>query len=470
MKFWGARALLLVVWALSPSFPTMAQHRPPARPRASRTAAVPPLPRLAFIDQRLANGLRVLIAADHAAPVFGIAVTYRFGTRDDPEGAWGITRLVERMMFLGSPHVGRFEHRFFVLQNGGELGAELTEDRATFYEAFPSNQLDLALFLESDRMRSLSFTQAKLDEARQDVKSALESANRQSHPAEELASLLYEHSAYRRVARASEKNLNTIGLEAVEDFYRQYCAPGDAIIALAGDLDPATTLERVKRYFASVPARALPKPPDLAEPYPAAPRRKTLEDPSLTSARLLVGYLVPPGHAPEVYALEVLAAALNREGGGRLYEFLAQQKHLASSAEALLDVREGPGLFYVSATPLPGVKPEEVEKAIGDAIASFAHRPVSSSQLQAIRLQFLRRQIAFRESDVVTAVQLGRFAAIFNDPDLINTATQHLNAVTAEEVQQVAAQELVPARRAVLWASPAKPRTEPGHSNGGGSR
>ncbi len=420
-------------------------------------AVEPKIPRLEFSDQRLDNGLRVIIASDHSAPVFSIAVTYNVGSRNERPGRTGFAHLFEHMMFQGSENVGKGEHFILISNNGGGMNGTTSEDRTNYYEILPKNQLDLALFLESDRMRSLAVTQANLDNQRNAVQEERRlGIDNQPYGKSylEIDNLSYDNFAYKHSVIGSMADLDAARVEDVQSFFRTYYAPNNAVLTLVGDLDPQEALEQVKKYFGNIPSQPAPPKVDLAEPEHYGERRETIDDPLARLPRFLISYHMPPGNTPDNYALHVLANILGSGQSSRFYQHLVKEKQLAVSVSVQPDARIGPSLFYIDATPRPGVKPEDLEKAIYEEIDAVKKDGVTEQEIEKARTQYLRSQISSRQSSLYTAIRLGQYAVFFNDPDLINTIYDKYRAVTAEDVKKGAQKYLVTTDRTVVTTLP----------------
>ncbi len=217
---------------------------------AQTAATAPKVAPLKFQDVHLDNGLRVILAPDHAAPVFGICVTYNVGSRDERPGRTGFAHLFEHMMFEGSENVGKGEHFMLVENNGGGMNGTTTEDRTNYFEVLPKNQLDLALFLEADRMGHLAVNQPNLDNQRNAVQEErrLGIDNQPYGKSElEISNLAYDSFAYKHSVIGSMSDLNAASLADVQDFFRIYYAPNNAVLTLVGDFDEAVALEKVKK-------------------------------------------------------------------------------------------------------------------------------------------------------------------------------------------------------------------------------
>jgi predicted Zn-dependent peptidase len=245
---------------------------------ASAQTKIPPIK---FSDTRLSNGLRVIIAEDHYAPVFAIAVSYEVGSKDERPGRTGFAHLFEHMMFKGSENVGAGEHFFLIFNYGGNMNGTTSTDRTLYYEVLPKNQLDLGLFLESDRMRSLAVTKDNLDNQRQ----AVQEERRQGldnqpygKSGERFNEMAYDNFAYKHSVIGSMDDLNAASVQDVQDFFRTYYAPNNAVIALVGDLNTKETLAKMEKYFGNIPRQTSPKHVDLAEPEMHAERREKMDD------------------------------------------------------------------------------------------------------------------------------------------------------------------------------------------------
>ncbi len=421
------------------------------------------VPHLNFTDQRLENGLRVIIAPDHTAPVFAISVTYNVGSHSERPGRTGFAHLFEHMMFQGSKNVGKGEHMILIENNGGDMNGTTSEDRTNYFEMLPRNQLDLALFLESDRMRSLAVNKANLNNQRNAVQEErrLGIDNQPYGKAYlEIDNLSYDNFAYKHPTIGSMADLNAATVADVQNFFRVYYAPNNAVLTLVGDLDPAEALEQVRKYFGDIPSQPAPPRPDLTEPEHYGERRETIEDPLARLPMVLMSFHIPPGNTADNYALQVLANILSTGESSRLYQHLVKEKQLATSVQVQADARTGSSLFYVVAVPRPGIKPAELESALEAEIAAVKEDGVTPAEMDKARAQFRRRQIQARQTDLYTAMRIGEYAVMFNEPDLINTIFDKFNAVSAAQVKEAANKYLISRQQAVVIDLPAGQKTK----------
>jgi predicted Zn-dependent peptidase len=418
----------------------------------------PQLPRVEFTDQKLDNGLRVIIAVDRTAPVYGISVTYNVGSRNERPGRTGFAHLFEHMMFEGSENVGKGEHFILVFNNGGNMNGTTNEDRTNYFEALPKNQLDLGLFLESDRMRSLAVNQSNLDNQRnavQEERRLGEDNQPYGHAYLDIDNLAYDNFAYKHSTIGEMSDLNAASVDDVKDFFRIYYAPNNAVLTLVGDLDPAEALAKVKKYFGDIPSQPVPPPVDMTEPPHYGERREVIHDPLARTPLVLMAYHIPTGNTPDNEAMHVLANVLGQGQSSRLYLLLVKEKQFATQVFVQADERRGPSLLYLYAFLRPGVKPEDCEKAIRDAVAAVQKDGITAEELDKARVQYLRGQIQTRQSDLYTAIRIGQYAVYFGDPNLINTAVDKFDAVTADQVKEAAQKYLIPEQLSVVTDLPA---------------
>ena len=415
------------------------------------------LPKLELRDTHLENGLRVILVEDHSAPVYSIDVCYNVGSRNERPGRTGFAHLFEHMMFQGSENVGKGEHFIAVLNNGGGMNGTTNEDRTTYFEELPKNQLDLGLFLEADRMRALAITPANLENQR----NAVQEERRQGVDNQpygranlDIDNISYDNFAYKHSTIGSMTDLNAADVHDVSEFFRVYYAPNNAVLTLVGDFDSTEALTKVKKYFGAIPSQPAPPKVDLLDEPHYGERREVIEDPLARLPRFDIAYHVPPGNTPENYAALELAVILGQGESSRFFQHLVKEKQLASQINVFVETRIGTSQFYIIATPRPGVKIEDLEHGVNDEIAAFLKEGATAEDLAKAKVQLLRRFIEIRRSSLRTAIAIGDYTVKFNDPNLINTILDKERAVTAEQVNAVAQKFLVRDQRTVIVTVP----------------
>ena len=423
------------------------------------------LPPVKFTDTTLDNGLRVLIAEDHYAPVYGIAVSYKVGSRDERKGRTGFAHLFEHMMFKGSENVGAGEHFYLIFTKGGSMNGTTNTDRTVYFEIMPKNQLDLGLFLEADRMRSLAITKDNLENQRQAVKEERRLGVDNvpyGQAGEKMDELLYDNFAYHHSVIGSMADLDAASVEDVQQFFKTYYAPNNAVLSLAGDLDTKETLAKVQKYFGGISRQEPPKPVDLSEPAKTEERRLKIDDKLARLTRLDIAWRIPDANNPDTRAISVAATIVGGGASSRLYQKLVKEKEVATQVYCGLDNRAGPSTFLIGALVRPGKTPEEVEGLISEEVAKLNAEPVTYKELERTRSGMRRSMASSRESVLSTAITLADDTALFNDPNLINTQSEKRLAVTAADIQRAAKTYLRNTNRVVVVSAPAAASGAPG--------
>ncbi|HBB97619.1 MAG TPA: peptidase M16 [Blastocatellia bacterium] len=417
-------------------------------------------PHVDLKETRLANGLRVVTVEDHNAPVIAVNVTYNVGSRNEKPGRTGFAHLFEHMMFQGSENVGKSEHFILVLNNGGNMNGTTNEDRTNYFEAMPANQLELALFLEADRMRSLAVTQDNLDNQRNAVQEerriGLDNAA-YGKSGEIQQELMYDNFAYKHDTIGSMDDLNAASVADVQAFFKMYYAPNNAVLTVVGDFKTADALATVKKYFEAIARQPDPPAVDMTEPEQKAERRTSVDDVLARAARVAIAYKTVPGNTADFYALQVLANVLGAGGSSRLNQKLTREKELVTNANSAAQETRGVGGFYVTATPRRGVKTEDVEAAVYEEIARLQKEPIADWELQKAKSGSRRNFINGLQSSLSRANTLGQYSVYYGDPNLINTRLDKVMAVTKEDVQRVANKYLVATNRTVVITVPKAP-------------
>lgn len=413
-------------------------------------------PRVNFKETRLANGLRVITVEDHNAPVIAVNVSYNVGSRNERPGRTGFAHLFEHMMFQGSENVGKSEHFMLVYNNGGTMNGTTNEDRTNYFEALPSNQLELALYLEADRMRSLAVTQENLDNQRHAVqeerKIGLDNAA-YGKSGEVQQELMYDNFAYKHSTIGSMADLDAASVEDVMAFFKMYYAPNNATLTLVGDFKAAAALALIKKNFENIPRQPDPPAVDMNEPEQKAERRQSVDDQLARLPRISIAYKTVPGNTADYYALQVLANVLGGGGSSRFTQKLVRGKEMVTGLNAFAQEMRGVGGFYITATPR-NFKNEEVEAAIYDEIALIQKEPIADWELQKAKAGARRAFINSLQSSLGRANAIGQYATYYNDANLINTRIDRVTAVTKEDVQRVANKYLVQTNRTVVITVP----------------
>src|SRR5215471_1687470 len=415
--------------------------------------AIADVPVIKFSDVKLKNGLRVILSEDHTAPTVSIAVIYNVGSADEKAKRTGFAHLFEHMMFKGSENVGAGEHPALVFGNGGSMNGTTNQDRTLYFETMPANQLELALFLEADRMKSLDINKANLDNQRGAVQEERRlRVDNQPYGAtfERIGEQAYDNAAYKHSVIGSMEDLNAASVDDVATFFKTYYAPNNAVLTIVGDVDTKKTMALVEKYFGPISRQPQPKRPDLEEKPHTGERRGTVEDPLARLARVDIAWVTPPGGTPDFDALDMTSWVLSTGRSGRLNQVVVREKQLATGAFAGNPDKRGPGLFQVSATVAPGKSPEGVEAALLEEIEKLKTGPIADWEIDKAHNNAIRQQAGALTSTLTRAIQLGEYALFYDNPGLVNARADRYQKVTAADIQRVAKRYLTQENRSVV--------------------
>jgi predicted Zn-dependent peptidase len=419
---------------------------------------------------RLDNGLRVIVSEDRTAPVVGVNLWYDVGSRHEPAGQTGFAHLFEHLMFEGSVHVGKTEHMRLIQGAGGSLNATTNPDRTNYFETVPAEHLELALWLEADRMGGLvpALTQQTLDNQRDVVKNE----RRQRYENEpygdawlRLLPLLYPPGhPYHHATIGSMADLNAADLDTFKRFHSTYYAPNNAVLTVAGDAEPAEVFALAGRYFGALPPRPdIPPAPDGADPPPlGGPVRETVVS-DVPAPRVYLAARSHPYGTPGYDATTVLASVLGNGRGSRLYQRLADGARIAQPdfvAAYGVDLAYAPAPLIMSVSARPGVTGERLEAGLLDAVEEVARDGVDADEVA--RAQALLTTGWWQQLGTVAgrADLLGRYATLFGDPARVGDRLPAWLAVTPERVNEVAARVLTESERVTLVYLPQAEATE----------
>jgi len=424
---------------------------------AALGVAAAPLGKVQFTDTKLRNGLRVIISEDHSAPVYTIVVQYNVGSRDERKGRTGFAHLFEHMMFKGSENVGQNEHPYLIFMNGGSMNGTTSKDRTMYYGTLPANQLDLGLFLEADRMRSLEITKENLENQRNAVQEERRSGvDNQPYGKtfEAIDDLAHDNFAYEHSVIGSMADLSAASVDDVAAFFKMYYAPNNAVIGIVGDVNAKTTLAKIEKYFGAIPRQPSPPAVDTSEPLQREERRLTLEDGLARLSRIDMAYRIPPSSSPDDDAIAVLVTILSGGRSARFYESIVRQKQLSNGVSAFSGESRGPRLFRIGGTVLPGKTLTELETAIDAEIERLKAEPIADWEIEKARTSARRAFVGSLGSSLSKAIALSQDALFYDQPDRINSREERMARVTAADVQRAARQYLVKTGRTVVLTVP----------------
>jgi predicted Zn-dependent peptidase len=427
--------------------------------------------RIAYTEETLPNGLKVLYHVDRSAPVAAVAVWYNVGSKHEQPGRTGFAHLFEHMMFKGSRNVPDGRHFALLEDAGARAGSDINgttnTDRTNYFETVPSNQVELALWLESDRMGTLTETlnPGKLENQREVVKNE----RRQSYENQPygvwqermLAKVFPVGHPYHHSVIGSMEDLSAATVDDVTSFFRTYYAPNNAVLVVAGDIDVERTKAMVRKHFSDI--RRGPAPPPLRSmtlpPIIGQGSREVIEDANAPAPAVYIGFRMPAARDRQGDAVQLLTGMLSSRTGP-LFQSLVRGRQVATGAGAFnFGFVDGADLMIVTATGKPGARPDSLEAALTEELDRIA-ASITPAALDRIKVNArfaLINGLQTMGGFGGRADVLAQGYTFYRDPNWINTRLQAIQAVTAAQMQALVRERMVPANRAVLVFVP-KPR------------
>jgi zinc protease len=412
-------------------------------------------------EYSLENGLRVVLNKDEAVPVVSVAVYYNVGSRNERPGRTGFAHLFEHMMFQGSENVPKAGHFQYIMKAGGTMNGTTSSERTNYFETLPANQLPLALWLESDRMRSLAVTQENLDNQREAVKEEkrLRYDNQPYGQIFDLiAEMIYKNFANSHSTIGSMEHLDAASVEDVREFFRVYYAPNNAVITISGSFDTQTVKELIEKYFGDISKQPLPAELDVSEPTEVAETYREWEDKLAPFPAFLIGWKVPARRTPEYNALYLAGKMLYDGDSSRLYQKLVKGDESVIQLFGFTDERRGPSSIFVGAIPKPDKDLSKIRDVIMHEVADIAKNGPDPNEMQKVNNQLVNDAIRTRQSSMSRAQQIAEFALYDGDPSLINSELEELLAVTPDQIREAVNKYLNTENRALLDIVPAGKR------------
>ena len=427
-----------------------------------------PVPTVAFSDDRLSNGLRLIVAEDHLAPVVAINIWYDVGSKHEQPGKTGFAHLFEHVMFQGSRHVAKAEHIALIQAAGGTMNGTTWLDRTNYFETLPSHQLDLGLWHEADRMATLldALSQENLDNQREVVKNEKRwSYDNRPYGSwqEKLQAHLYPSDhPYHHSTIGSMEDLDAASLDDVKAFFQTYYAPNNAVLSVVGDVDTDAVRASVERYFGAIPPNpSIPPLRDMSLP-PTLGReiREVVED-RVPLPRIYVGFRAPVFGDHRLDALEVAGQILAGGKGSRLHRRLVRDERIAQDVALFaLGFVGGASVAAGWATVRPGIAVDRVEAAFHEELQRLAVEPVSDDELARARALIEADELGALQRVEERADRLSMYTTLFDRPALINEMLGRYLTVTPEAILEVVGATFRQDNRLVLTYVPDTPSAE----------
>ena len=418
--------------------------------------------KIEFEQYKLKNGLDVILHEDHSTPIVAVTVLYHVGSKNEDPNRTGFAHFFEHLLFEGSENIGRGEYMKIVQSNGGILNANTTFDRTFYFEILPSNQVELGLWLESERMLHAKIDETGVETQREVVKEEY----RQRYENTPYGSFLpemfkraYEVHPYQWVPIGSLEHLNAAKIDEFRDFYKTYYVPNNATLSIAGDIDKKQVKKWIDLYFSDIPKGTKPMfRPTVVEPIKDKEVRDVIED-NVQLPAVMMGYHTPAQGTKDAYAVDMLAQILSQGKSSRMQKSIVDEQQKALFVGAFPFPTEDPGLALMFGITNMGVSLEELEAAIDKEVEKLQNELISEEEFQKLRNQIENDMISQNSKIEGIAENLANYSVYYGDANLINTEIDRYMKVTREDIQNAAKKYFRKDNRVVLHYVPKKADT-----------
>jgi zinc protease len=410
-----------------------------------------------FTEYNLDNGMHIILHQDKSTPIVAVTMMYHVGSKNEQPDRTGFAHFFEHLMFEGSPNIPREEY-FKIVQNaGGEVNANTSFDRTFFYEILPSNQLDLGLWLESERLLHLKIDSTGVETQRKVViEERHERYDNQPYGSvlEETFKRAFKGTPYEWMPIGSVQYIDKASIDEFRNFYKEFYVPQNVTLSIAGDIDIDVAKKEIEKYFATIPKGT----EDIYRPKFDAPKqtseiRDTVYD-NIQLPLVLQAYHMPPQGTPDYYALNMLTTLLSTGRSSRFYKQIVDKEQKAVQTGTFPVALEGPGLFIAYGICNAGVKADELEMEMQNELDSVKSKPITEEEFQKIRNQIKNNFVNQNATDEGVAENLAQYHVFFGNTDLINTEIDRYMKVTRDDIKRVADKYLIKNNRVVLYYLP----------------
>jgi zinc protease len=423
-----------------------------------------------FTEYTLPNGLHVILHEDHSTPIVAVSVMYHVGSKNEDPQRTGFAHFFEHLLFEGSDNIKRGEYMKFIQSAGGQLNANTTQDRTFYYEVLPSNQLELALWMESERMAHAKIDEIGVETQRKVVKE--EKKQRYDNtPYGQLINVIFENAytkyPYRWSPIGKEQYIDQATLTEFMDFYKTFYVPNNAALVIAGDIDPVKMKELIAKYFGEIPkgTKAIPRPTE-AEPTQTAEKRVNFYD-NVQLPAVILGYHIPKQGTPDYYAVQLLTQLLSQGKSSRFEKEIVDKQQKAVQAAAFDLGNEEPGMAIMLGIASMGVSASDLEKAMLDEIEKVKKDGITAEEYTKLQNQAESDFVQQNQKNIGIATNLATYYTYQGDANLINTELERYKKVTKEDIKRVANKYMTKENRLVVHYLP---KSEQGKATESGSK
>lgn len=414
--------------------------------------------KIEFEQYKLKNGLEVILHEDHSTPIVAVTVLYHVGSKDENPERTGFAHFFEHLLFEGSENIERGEYMKLVQSNGGILNANTSFDRTFYYEILPSNQLELGLWLESERMLHAKIDETGVETQREVVKEEYRQRYENTPYGSFLPTMFekaFKQHPYRWVPIGSLEHLNAAKIDEFRDFYKKFYIPNNATLSIAGDFDKKQIKKWINKYFADIPKGAPIERNKIVEPKKREEVRAVVED-NVQLPAVMMGYHTPAQGTKDAYAVDMLAQVLSQGNSSRLQKNIVDDQQKALAVGAFPFPTEDPGMALMFGIVNMGVEVEDLEKAIDKEVEKLQNELISEEEFQKLRNQIENDMYSQNSRIEGIAENLANYSVYYGDANLINTEVKRYMEVTREDIMNAAKKYFTKENRVVLHYVPKK--------------
>lgn len=418
-----------------------------------------------FKEYTMPNGLHVILQEDHSTPIVAVSVMYHVGSKNEDPQRTGFAHFFEHLLFEGSDNIKRGEYMKFIQSAGGQLNANTTQDRTFYFEVLPSNQLELALWMESERMAHAKIDVTGVETQRKVVKE--EKKQRYDNtPYGQLINVIFENAyvkyPYRWSPIGKEQYIDQATLDEFMNFYKTFYVPNNAVLVIAGDIQFDGAVKMIEKYFGEIPkgTKAIPRPTEV-EPAQTAERRVNFYD-NVQLPAIILGYHIPKQGTHDYYAVQMLTQLLSQGKSSRFEKEIVDKQEKAVQAAAFDLGNEEPGMAIMLGIANMGVKPEELEKAMLDEIENVKKNGITDEEYAKLQNSAENDFISQNQKNIGVATNLATYYTFMGDANLINTELERYKKVTKDDIKRVATKYLTKENRLVVYYLPKEDKKKDG--------
>ncbi len=412
-----------------------------------------------FEEYTLENGLHVILHQDKSAPVVITSVMYHVGAKDENPERTGFAHFFEHLLFEGTQNIKRGEWFKIVSGNGGTNNANTSDDRTYYYEVFPSNSLELGLWMESERLMHPVINQIGVDTQNEVVKEE-KRLRVDNSPYGNIfqavkENLFYKHP-YRWSPIGSMEHLDAATLEEFQAFNKKFYIPNNAVLVVAGDIDPAQTIKWINKYFGSIPKGPAVKKQTFVEEPITKQINATWEDPNIQLPMVVQAYRTPSMKTRDAKVLDMISTILSDGKSSRLYKKMVDEKKMALQIGAFNNSQEDYGMYLIYGIPMGQTTSATLTSEIDEEIKKMQTELISERDFQKLQNVYENQYVNSNTSIEGIAENLASYYMLYGDINLINTEIDMYRSITREEIREVAKKYLNPNQRLLLDYVPAK--------------